>query len=354
MVKIKEETLENIEKLIDLGYIRRRKHPYHNLWLLSHTKKCRIGNNWTNETLTCNGLIVDAENFIVERPFSKVREFNRIQIPNTQFTTSVKHDGIMGILYFIGNEPYIATKSGFSNKIAMKATEIFRRKYRHVFEVMWLETSTYTYVFEIICKETKFIVDYKGEEDLVLLARINKDTGEDGDLGVVEKIGLRIAKPVEFNNIDQMLATAASNQEGYVMLFNNGLRVNVKFPEYRRLYPLLTGISLWDIWTCLSGKIPYSKSLIDVPRDFLTWIQKSESNFANRYRDTDEYCKRRSKLIRNMIFRDDAQIRVVIQREPKYENIITLYLEERFGAYERAIWQAIKPAKKVTYIKERH
>ena len=50
-----EKNINNIQNLIDNGYISIRKCPKNNYWIYKYTNKTQFERNWTEETLNCRG-----------------------------------------------------------------------------------------------------------------------------------------------------------------------------------------------------------------------------------------------------------------------------------------------------------
>lgn len=102
------------------------------------------------DTKACRGLIVDAENWIVQRPFEKFFSIEQLE----PFDVYDKLDGSLGILYWVGDEPAIATRGSFISDQAKRGTEFLRAR-----KDLNLDRR-YTYLFEIIYPENRVVVNY--------------------------------------------------------------------------------------------------------------------------------------------------------------------------------------------------
>lgn len=111
------KTITNIHELPELarmvaeGYISVRRHPTAPLRIYNDTAKAQYDHVWNPATLTCRGVITNENGTIVARPFPKFFNLEQVEtLPNEPFEVHEKLDGSLGILYWVGNEPSIATR----------------------------------------------------------------------------------------------------------------------------------------------------------------------------------------------------------------------------------------------------
>lgn len=113
----------------------------------------------------------------------------------------------------------------------------------------------FTPVVEIVFSGTGDTVIKYPYEGLVLIAIIENETGADRPWSEVEELsrlsGIRLAKVFHFQSIEEVLEKKKwllGTEEGFVILFANGLRVKVKGDQYllhfRALQGLTTGVVL--------------------------------------------------------------------------------------------------------------
>src|SRR6187402_342704 len=86
------------------GYVRVNTHPDDpELFILNYTEKAAYEGVWNNVTLNCRGLIVDAGNWLIARPFPKFFNYGQPGCPEIDLDEPVvvsdKLDGSLGILY---------------------------------------------------------------------------------------------------------------------------------------------------------------------------------------------------------------------------------------------------------------
>jgi len=230
------------------------KHPSADLFLYGY---CSIFNDakitWDDVNVYCRGLIVDSTGKVIELPFIKFWMFkqylsakdvlmndNKIfRIPDCPFRILEKIDGTMVMLYWLEDKPYLATQRSFTNPKAKIATEILYKKYGHTFSKF---NRNYTYVFEAVYPEIKVLVDYGNLSDLFLIGIIDKKNGQ---LLPLEDIGFPMAHDYtseygHISNFDELTALDIPNKEGFVIQYENGSLIKVKFPWYLQAHRILS------------------------------------------------------------------------------------------------------------------
>lgn len=254
-----------LHKMIDLGYVLVNKHPNVDLYILNYSKVCPIDKMWNDVTEKCRGLIVDSEGNIKARPFRKFYNYEEIEdksiIPNLPFKVYDKMDGSLGILYWIDDIPYIATKGSFISEQAQIGTAILHAMGYNVFKKL---DKNITYLFEIITPEDPKVVNYGETEDIFLITGINIETGE--EINIDDMIMFR---PVyTYNNVKQWENLReiidGTNREGFVIKFSNNFRLKLKYTEYFELHHILYGLSENKIFEFLrDDKLDDLQVLID-------------------------------------------------------------------------------------------
>ncbi len=339
--------LDNFQRMIDAGYISKRKHPSMDLYVANYTHNCQYDKVWNSETEQSRGLLFDGSGEIIARPFRKFynyeEDFPKGKIPNESFDAFKKADGSLGILYLDHDLEFsLATRGSFESDQAKEGTKIFREKYG-----LWMLQNrkffkNKTVLFEIIYPENRIVIDYKGLRDTIMLAIIDNDTGKDVSVdiefpwSVVEKYdGLKDLKAIKQLNSD--------NEEGFVIIFESGYRCKVKFDEYMRLHRILTGINEKDIWEALKlGKGVHA--LVDkVPDEFYVWIKKTEAKLTAKF---DEINKEVLDFVndtksRNFVSRKDLAIHIQKNAKPELRGSIFSAMDNK--PYTDNVWELFKP-----------
>lgn len=233
------------------------------LRIYNYLDTCKL---WDNITLNTRGIILNRKTGeIVAQPFPKF--FNVNQRNDTMdrnlpwkdgFRIYEKVDGWLGILYRYNGKFCIATRGSFDNYVAKWATDFLER-----YNLEGLPENL-TLLFEIVCPATKIVVDYAGCTDLVLLAAYDRFTGEECSWEHLSELASRyrfsLVKTYDktwLGYIKGNIKTGrGTTEEGYVIRFDNGLRVKFKLEDYMRRHRLLNGLTPLTIWNNMKdGKV---------------------------------------------------------------------------------------------------
>jgi len=317
---------EKIEQLVIDGYITKRKHPTEKLYIYNYSNKAQFEWLWNDETMLCRGLIVDENYNIISRPFRKFFNIEQLEykMPDCSYDVYCKLDGSLGISYKTGDSYAIATRGSFESLQALKATKMLN-KYNYKFE------DGKTYLFEIIYPLNRIVVDYKDREELILLAIIDNETGEDHELQDIgfETVGIFKAQPLE-----TLMKIQRKNEEGFVLKFVNGDRIKIKMDEYKRLHKLLTGVSEKRVWENLKeGSV--NELLENVPDEFHKWCKGVIGKITLEYRNIERLCQKDYRDLGN------RKQTAMYYKTCKYSAILFRMLDGK--DYSGIIWKLVKP-----------
>ena len=344
--------LEILEKYYNDGLLYKQTHPTKDLTIWNYSPKVQYERLWDDITLQCRGLVTNSKGDIVARPFKKFfnyEEHKPEDIPNEDYVVYEKMDGSLGILFNYENEWILATRGSFTSPQAIKGKEILDR---HDISA-WRKDNTY--LFEIIYPENRIVVDYKGEEKLVVLGAIHTETGEeipDSSIFWMQESGFEIVTTYKTwgEGYDLLKEEIQKNREGYVIRFNNGFRMKIKGEEYKRLHKLLTGISSKTIWEYLKDKKPIEEFLHNVPDEFYNWIKKQINQYDYNFSNISNYCEKLHDSFRYGKFNDkeDEPTKKDFALHLVETNIETSYKSILFAIwdgkpYEHIIWKIMKP-----------
>lgn len=122
---------QGLQAAVDAGLVSCRKHPTDELWILNYTPECQFSKSWSDVTLRCRGLIVDAEGTVVARPFRKffnLSEHDSPELPDvpygSPFTAYEKMDGSLGVIFHYNNKWQIATRGSFESEQAKEGQKM--------------------------------------------------------------------------------------------------------------------------------------------------------------------------------------------------------------------------------------
>lgn len=348
----------NLQKYIDDKYISVQKHPTEDLYIYNYTQRAQFDRIWTEETMNCRGLIMDGSGKVIARPFKKFFNLEEQEnLPAEDFEVFEKMDGSLGILYWIGSAPYLATRGSFTSDQAIRGTEILQDKYAD--KLSMALNDKWTYLFEIIYPENRIVVDYKGMSDIVLLAAIDTETGEEISYSML--LGLhgndfQIAKRYDglgdLQNIKNLSSVKAAqdNKEGFVIRFKSGLRIKLKFEEYVRLHRLITGINARNIWDLLRNNKPLDELLDRVPDEFYRWVKDTANELLEDYEGISH---RAYKAFQDAEAHTENRKEFALYVIKKYPDIKHLLFDYKDGHdVFPEIWKMLRPAYEVPFKKE--
>lgn len=322
-----------IRQRVSEGYISETKNPNALLWIYNYTPRAQYERVWDEATMQCRGLILDKDGNIHSRPFRKFFNYEELEssdIPSEPFDVFEKLDGSLGILYWIADRPFIATRGAFGSEQARIATQLLWSKYRHTFDSLKKDR---TYLFEIIYPENRIVVDYADMRDIVLLAIIDNSSGLDLP---IEDIGFPIVQRFDgINDLSSLRDKEEDNKEGFVVRFRSGLRLKMKYAEYVRLHRIVTQVSSKVIWEHLSEGRSLDELLQKVPDEFFQWVKKTQDSLLSQYSDVENEAKR---VFKTFDTRKESALYFQQQNNP---SVLFKMLDGQ--DYAHIIWKIIKP-----------
>lgn len=260
------------KKAVADKYIKVQKHPEYELYIHNYTDACTWDQAWNNATMSCRGLITDADGNIMSRGMPKFFNSDQEQAPvlalDDEVVTSEKMDGSLGILYYHGETEYIATRGSFSSDQAEWATKWWWRNRPEIA----LEAGV-TYLFEIIYPENRIVVDYGDKESLVLLGTVHNESGKFTPLN---PWGLDHAPRYDYPTWGEVLAAPERpNSEGFVITRkSDGAMVKVKYEDYKRLHKYMTRVTERHVWECLMNETSLEAEFAGAPDEFHVWVRE--------------------------------------------------------------------------------
>ena len=210
-------------------------------------------------------------------------------------------------------------------------------------------------MFEIIYPENRIVVDYKGEEKLVVLGAIHTETGEeipDSSLFWTQDSGFEVVTTYKTwgEGYDLLKEEISKDKEGYVVKFKNGFRMKIKGEEYKRLHKILTNFSSKDIWELMKDGKPMDEFLDRVPDEFYKWVKQQVSSFELALERIGNHCSKIHEYFRFGKYgdREDNPTKKDFALHLEKCNVETYYRSILFAMwdgkpYEHMIWKIMKP-----------
>lgn len=354
-------SLELLKQYEDKGWVTKQDHPTLPLSIYNYSRGVQYEKLWDPITLECRGLILDDEGRVVAKAFPKFFNYEELvgskwelsSLPDEDFDVYEKMDGSLGILFYYEDEWHLATKGSFASDQAVKGKEILQ-KYRY----RYLPTDC-TYLFEIIYPDNRIVVDYGGEEKLVLLAVIQtRETpeikvGHEWDIysqGYSE-LGFELVKKYDgIKDFKELKSLIRENQEGFVIRYKNGMRVKIKGEEYVRLHRILTGFSNVDIWEYMKDGKDLAELLDRVPDEFDKWVREQVSAFEYGMCNISNHCGKVVDYFKYGKYGDKDPMPTkkefvehleFCNTEPHYRPIMYAMWDGK--PYEHIIWKLMRP-----------
>lgn len=291
------------EACVKVGYINVNYHPTEEgLRIICYTQTCNSDKYWNDTTIKCRGLIVDKDDNIIARPFQKFFNYEEHitceNLPGADYIDNMasdwgweiheKLDGSLGILYWIGDTPYIATKGSFTSEQALHATQLLHTKYRHTWDQL---LRAKTYLFEIIYPEDLHVVTYKDIDDIFLLAVISTENFFEYPIEAFKDM-FPVAKKYYCDNWKEARNIFdGTNREGFVVKFGP-LRVKMKYEEYWRLHYLKAGLSEKMIRKCLvdGDMSPVNEAFTMFDEEHIIYYQRIISKYMDKFSEIIDKC----------------------------------------------------------------
>lgn len=242
---------------------------------------------WDDVTLNCRALVTDFNGNVVACSFPKFFNMEEMKIDlDDDYQIFEKLDGSLGILFHYNNEWIFASRGSFDGEHAEMGMDILEEKYPQYKEL----NTKYTYVFEIIYPENRIVVNYGSESKLVYLSQY--------DTRGIEYMNIESMKSLGFDVVEQYIARGSfkefkeantPNKEGYVVRFNNGTRMKIKFEDYIQLHKIRFNVNLKLVIKTFKDD-SYDKSIEIIPDEHLEWFLKTYIAISKRYAELKQDC----------------------------------------------------------------
>lgn len=328
---------------------------YEGLTVVNYHEMTELKNLWDTYPVLRNfrGLIIDMDGTIVARPFKKTHKAS-VEIPIEQLLTRPekvfeKANGSLGICYFWEGKWRMATKFSLHNKeYTVPAQRMLDQMNTQILN------PSKTYLFEIILPEDPHIVDYHGEEALVLLNANDTKTGKDLEweevAEVAEALGTRTATDMTDRftgmTIAEIYAKAQTpgeleNLEGMMAIYTDqdtGERVTVKVKAVD-----------YDNKKFIRDHFDWMKMLDAFQWDTLDIPVERRERFVSYQRDNAFVCgafEARVQWIRDELAR--ASERFVVEHATVFNEVQTVFEQAQNEFPDQAVQRAMDHAVQLT------
>lgn len=328
--------LNLLQQMIDEDLVNANPHPTLPLTIYNYSKYCQFKSQWNEITLQCRGLILDKDYNIIAKPFSKFFNLEEEKsIPNEPYTIYEKLDGSLGILFYYDGW-HIATRGSFTSEQSVRAKQILDQKYSHLLSSL---NTDWTYLFEIIYPENRIVLDYGNQEDLILLGIINRKTLQEEEL---KDYGFPYLKPSQYDgmNFKELKDLNLQNHEGFVIKFENGKRIKIKFEDYVRLHGIVTEFSNKKVWEMLRDGKDINELIGIVPDEFFQKVKEVKEDIEKQFNNIKNKALKISEEVRS--FKERKEIALHLSKNHKdVMSIVFGILDNK--KIDDHIWRMIQP-----------
>ena len=240
------------------------------LTLYVYTERCVYDGLWDLATISARGLILDlAATKIVATPFPKFFNLGERDgtAPDLPFEVTEKLDGSLIIIFHHEGRWRTATKGAFDSPQALWARERLAER-----DVSVFQPGT-TYLAEATYPENRIVVHHDTAA-LRLLAAYDGN-GRELPFAEIEKIGAAAGMPAakrhSFGSLAELAKIARAlpkSEEGFVLRFENGLRLKVKGDEYKRIHALISRVTPLAMWEAMAAGSDLEAIRRDLPEEF--------------------------------------------------------------------------------------
>lgn len=267
------------------------------LALYTYSPLCNYRGAWNETTKQARGLIIDLKNErVVARPFRKffnmgeTIETHYNYLPTGEVEITTKMDGSLGTIFYYAGQWRVATKGSFKSDQAVWATN---RLNSGRYNLDWLVPS-FTYLCEIIYPDNKVVVDYRGLEDLTMLAIVDTENGyeyprTDVNFADLEEAGFNLVEMHHGKTIDELLRLKEvldHHNEGWVVRFlKNNMRVKIKTDAYVKVHRIISECTPLGIWRALEDGRVKEEIVVNIPKEIRPDFNRIKDALEKQYND---------------------------------------------------------------------
>ena len=338
-----------LQEYIDKKLIISNKHPDYDIWILNYSKEAQFTKTWDLMTSSCRGLVIDAEGNILARcmkKFKNYEEYDPSEIDmNKSFEIMEKVDGSMIEIFWYKARMIwmIASRGSFISEQALEAKKMIDAK-SGVLDIL---NKNCTYVLEIIYPTNRIVVSYGEMYDLIFLTEIETKTGVEthyDDLFAKYSKYFIIVKKYDIKNITDLIELKKleeDNKEGFVVKFEDNMRVKIKFSEYIRLHSIVTNVSNLTVWEHLKNNDDFEELLEKVPDEFFLWLNKTIDTLKKEFNETECQALIEFSRIYSITGNNRKNFAIEAMKLKKYTSILFKLYDKK--PYDEIIWKIIKP-----------
>lgn len=317
------------------GKLKSGIHPYYNLSIWNYQEIVHFQDSWDPITLMSRSLVIEkVSGIIIARGFPKFfNDTEKKHKPTDNFRVFDKADGSLGILFYYENEWIFASRGSFISEQAITGKKMLESLYPNYINL----DRQHSYIFEIIYPENRIVVNYGEERKLVFLASFKPDGTEVMNREIMQELGFDLIEEFDFSNLtlQQLKDMNTSNREGFVIRYDTGERVKVKFEDYLILHKRSTNLTTKDVIQMYKSGKPLEESLVNIPDEMNDWVRNIFTELDTKCEtilsESKLYIEQNKHLLRREFFNSI--------KDHQYRKIIAaIYLENNDSKIKEAIY----------------
>lgn len=339
--------LEQVLKEVEAGNVDRR--DLGNLSIFKYGRGCTYDFKWNDINMRCRGIVFDMlTGNIVARPFDKF--FNIGEHPSVSadiirekkqpFIATSKLDGTMVSIFHYNGLWHTATPGSLESDQAKWALDYLK----HYDLNSWPKDQTY--VCEMIAGWDRKVISYDFE-GLVLLSAF-KNTWEQIEIGRNElaqySIESKMPLVAEYNINDIIGHQIPNGEEGYVICYNDGLRVKIKGEWYTTSHKFLDNISISNVVSIVKGDS--AVSLDNIPLHILAIFDDLRILINLKFLQINEQVEKWWPHIPNATNQDFKESALYIKANVPKELHSIMFAKMRGKEYSHIIWDLVEESLK--------
>lgn len=201
--------------------------------------------------------------------------------------------------------------------------------------------------------KNRIVIDYQGEEKLVLLAGFEINGNEIDVQTDYYKNNFDVVK--RYDNLKDytiLKNLIKDDQEGFVIRFDSGFRMKIKGENYLRLHKIMTNVSSISIWEYLKENKNINEIINNVPDEFMQYVKKIIDELRFKYNSLEQSAKIEFVRIRNYVNlnsnftnkigrKKDFALEVQKLSNKKLYSILFAMYDSK--DYSQIIWKMLRP-----------
>lgn len=231
---------------------------------------------WDDITMACRALVTDLDGNIIARSFSKFFNFEEKPIDlSRSYRIFEKMDGSLGLLFYYENKWIFSSRGSFTSDQTIMGLQILTEMNINIDNLR----KDISYVFEIIYPENRVVVNYGNDRKLIYLSSFDRLGNEHLLLSEMKTFGFDVVEEVthhysgDFKTL-QLLNT--HNKEGFVIRFDDGERIKIKFADYIELHRIKDNV---NVKLVIESILEHNFDTIinKIPDEFMNWFKETHT-----------------------------------------------------------------------------